>query len=360
MSVKETGVSYYGISYPEHAEKDFSEMIDHNCNAVILALSEFDIDFWFPNIIKVTKVAKDLGMKVYLDTWGIGKWFGGEPPSIFLTNNAGNRQVSAISNEQLPAACFNTKAFREYFYAACEKLATDVDADGFFWDEAHYDLPINYAIGGTGNDWSCRCANCQREFEEQYGYEMPRLLTKEVISFRQDKALEILETASRKIKSIKPGLKITCCVHATINTYYVKEYRGYDDWDKVGKVKEFDVFSTTILTYQLPRSFFVSITRQTIDFARKYGKGSQRWIMNYYQEPDNIEEIREIVHLYADMGVDSLFAWTYRGGHGTVLGTPHALEMWDILGKAYGEVLDKKYSIKDKRKKKQKGINYEK
>ena len=46
-------------------------MIAHNCNAVILALTEFDFDFWFPNIIEITKVAKELGMKVYLDTWGI-------------------------------------------------------------------------------------------------------------------------------------------------------------------------------------------------------------------------------------------------------------------------------------------------
>ena len=48
MAVKETGVSYYGLCYLEHARKDFEEMIAHNCNAVILALTEFDIDFWFP------------------------------------------------------------------------------------------------------------------------------------------------------------------------------------------------------------------------------------------------------------------------------------------------------------------------
>ena len=54
MSVKETGVSYYGLSYPEHAKVDFQEMINHNCNAVVLALTEFDIDFWFPNIIEIT------------------------------------------------------------------------------------------------------------------------------------------------------------------------------------------------------------------------------------------------------------------------------------------------------------------
>lgn len=353
MSVKETGVSYYGISYTEHAEKDFKEMIEHNCNAVVLALSEFDIDFWFPNIVKVAKVARELGLKVYLDTWGIGKWFGGEPPSIFLNNNPGNRQVSALTNEQLPAVCFNTKAFRDYFYGICEKLATEIDADGFFWDEPHYALPKSYAsiTGGAGDDWTCRCVNCQKEFERQYGYEMPRLLTKEVVSFRQHSALEILENASRLIKLINPDLKIICCVHATINNYYVKENRGYDDWDKVGKVTDFDVFSTTILSYKLPRSYFKSITQQTVDIAHKFNKGSQRWLMNYFQEPDNLKEIKEIVHLYSEMGVESIFAWTYRGGYGTVLAAPHALEMWNMLGEAYGEILEKKYTLNKKGRK---------
>jgi hypothetical protein len=348
MSIKETGVSYYGISYPEHAERDFKEMIRHNCNAVVLALSEFDIDFWFPNIIRVTKVAKDLGLKVYLDTWGIGKWFGGEPPSLFLTNNAGNRQVSAFTNEQLPAACFNTKAFRDYFYGICEKLATNVDADGFFWDEPHYALPKSYAsiTGGPGDDWSCRCPVCRKRFEEQYGYEMPKVMTKEIIAFRENSALEILQQASERIKSIRSDSRIVCCVHATINTYYVKENRGYDDWEKVCKVNAFDVFSTTIINYNLPRSYFKSITARTVDVAQRYGKMPQRWLMGYYNEPENLKEIKDIVHLYDDMGVESLFAWTYRGGYGTVLAAPRALEMWDMLGEAYGEVLSKEFSIK--------------
>ena len=68
--------------------------------------------------------------------------------------------------------------------------------------------------------------------------------------------------------------------------------------------------------------------------------------MNYYQGPEKIEEIQEIVRLYAGMGVESLFAWTYRGGHGTVLAAPRSLEMWDMLGEAYGEVLSKEHTIK--------------
>jgi hypothetical protein len=163
-------------------------------------------------------------------------------------------------------------------------------------------------------------------------------MTKEVIAFREDSALDILQTASRIIKQIRPASKIVCCVHATINTYYVKENRGYDDWEKVCKVDAFDVFSTTILNYNLPQSYFKSITQRTVDVARKYGKGNQRWLMGYYNEPENLDDIKKIVRLYADMGVESLFAWTYRGGYGTSLAAPHALEVWDKVGEAFGEV----------------------
>ncbi len=170
---------------------------------------------------------------------------------------------------------------------------------------------------------------------------MPRQLTMEVKRFRQDCALDILESASRKIKAIRPDTKIICCVHATLGTYYVTENRGYDDWDKVARSDACDVFSTTILSYQLPRGFFRSITERTLEIARRHAVGSQRWIMGYYQEPENLAELRDIARLYADMGVESLFAWTYRGGHGTVLAAPRALEVWDTIGKAYGEVLQR-------------------
>ncbi|HPM82752.1 MAG TPA: hypothetical protein PLF81_18740, partial [Candidatus Anammoximicrobium sp.] len=83
------------------------------------------------------------------------------------------------------------------------------------------------------------------------------------------------------------------------------------------------------------------VTQRTLDAAQKHSKGNQRWVMGYYQEPENLAEIGDVIRLYAEMGVQSIFAWTYRGGHGTVLAAPRALEVWDTIGKAYGEVLQK-------------------
>jgi len=305
MAIRQTGISYYGLNYVEHAEKDFQEMLEHGCNTVILAITEFDMNFWYPSIPQIVKKAKEMGLKVLLDPWGIGKYFGGEQVSLFLQNNINNRQVSAMTGEKLPAACFNTNSFRDYFQDFCLKLARDTEADGFFWDEPHYALPKSYAsiTGGAGEDWTCRCDVCKKKFFDYYGYE------------------------------------ITMCVHATINTYYVTELRGYDKWDMVAASPYFDVFSTTILNWELPLTFFKEITRRTVETAQRYGKQSERWIMNYYKQPEDFSMMDKIIDLYDSMGVDRIAAWTYRGGYGTVLAAPDALKLWDRLGENYKRVL---------------------
>ena len=153
MAVTETGVSYYGISYVEHARKDFQEMKNNNVTAVLLSLTEFDIFFWKPNIPKIVDEAKrlgfiikyiiNLGLKVYLNTWGIGKFFGGEAPSLFLQEcHIEDRQWSALTGEPIAAASPSSPAFREYFWGIVEELARTCNADGFFWDEPHYAMPV--------------------------------------------------------------------------------------------------------------------------------------------------------------------------------------------------------------------------
>lgn len=343
MAITQTAISYYGLNYVEHAETDFKEMAAHGCTTVILAVTEFDFDFWRPNIPKIVDKAHELGLRVLIDPWGIGKYFGGEQVSLFLQNNTENRQVSALTGEKLVNACFNTNSFRDYFQRFCLTLAQETSADGFFWDEPHYALPKAYAsiTGGCADDWSCRCPVCMKKFQEYYGYEMPKIMSDDVKQFRWREAMVILETTSRKLKELKPELEITCCVHATLNSYYVTEHRGYDNWDMVGSCPYFDVFSTTIIAWELPESFFEHITKRTVDIARKYGKKSERWIMNYYKQPKDFAQMDRVVDMYESLGVDRLAGWTYRGGYGTALAAPDALKLWDRLGENYKRVLKK-------------------
>ena len=66
MAITQTAVSYYGLNYVEHAETDFKEMAAHGCTTVILAVTEFDFDFWRPNIPKIVDKAHELGLRVLL------------------------------------------------------------------------------------------------------------------------------------------------------------------------------------------------------------------------------------------------------------------------------------------------------
>ena len=58
MAIQETAVSYYGLGYVEHAAADFEEIRAHHCTTVILAVTEFEFDFWRPNLPAVVAAAR--------------------------------------------------------------------------------------------------------------------------------------------------------------------------------------------------------------------------------------------------------------------------------------------------------------
>ena len=124
-----------------------------------------------------------------------------------------------------------------------------------------------------------------------------------------------------------------------MNTYYVTEQRGYDNWELVAACPYFDVFSTTIINWALPESFFRDVTERTVAMAKKYGKESERWLMGYNKCPEDYSQIARTVDLYERLGVDRLGTWTYRGGYGTTVAAPEPMKLWDAIGASYNRVL---------------------
>ncbi|MBQ6352830.1 MAG: hypothetical protein IJJ28_06150, partial [Lentisphaeria bacterium] len=114
-----------------------------------------------------------------------------------------------------------------------------------------------------------------------------------------------------------------------------------DNWDLVASCPYFDVFSTTIVNWALPEEFFRDITNRTVEVAHRHGKLAERWLMGYYKQPREWEQIARWADIAADAGVDRLGAWTYRGGYGTVVGAPDALKLWDTIGASYRRLLGK-------------------
>jgi hypothetical protein len=116
-------------------------------------------------------------------------------------------------------------------------LARSCDAQGIFWDEPHFAMPI-YPVGYQSTaDWTCRCSVCQKLFEQEYGYTMPKVLTDQVKRFRRRKARQILQSASQLAKSIRPEWLVTQCSLPAENNYYLSYERGYDDWEQVAALR---------------------------------------------------------------------------------------------------------------------------
>jgi hypothetical protein len=63
--------------------------------------------------------------------------------------------------------------------------------------------------------------------------------------------------------------------------------------------------------------------------------------MGYNKRPEDWKQIDKVVDMYESLGVDRLGTWTYRGGYGTIVAAPDALELWDNIGRNYNRVLKK-------------------
>ena len=328
--IPERGVSYYGVMYPDRAERDFDEMLAHGCNAVLLAVSEFDWWFWRRNVAGLVSAAHKQGLRAYIDLWGWGKTLAGEPPSIFLMKDAEHRQHAA-SGRIYDAVCLNHQGFRDFLVQSIAEIATETEVGGFFWDEPHY-------ANWHDPDWACRCPTCRGLYEEQTGEPMPEELTPEVISFREDRAVGFLRELSQAVKEADPDLDVITCLLPTQSPLI-----GITDWERIASIPEVDVLATdpyyfhTGMGREEGLEFFRATGAKAVELARRHGKRSQLWLQAFRAPEGRESEFLEAVRIADELGVDSIFAWPYRGGEGSILESGDPQAVWEAIGGAYRE-----------------------
>jgi len=328
--IPERGVSYYGVMYPDRAGLDLDEMLDHGCNAVLLAVSEFDWWFWRRNVAGIVDAAHERGMRVYVDLWGWGKTLAGEPPSIFLMRGTDHRQKAA-SGKNYHAVCLNYLDFREFLEQSIAEMASETEVDGFFWDEPHY-------ANWHDQDWACRCPICKGLYEEEVGETMPKELTRDVIAFRERRAIGFLAGLSRAVKEADADLDVITCLLPTQSPLI-----GITDWEKVASMPEIDVLATDPYWFHAGMDreggleFFRDTGTKAVELARKHGKRSQLWLQAFRVPSGRGSEFRDAVRIADEMGVDSIFAWPYRAGEGSILESEDPSCVWEAIGEAYRE-----------------------
>lgn len=165
---------------------------------------------------------------------------------------------------------------------------------------------------------------------------MPTELTSEVIAFREGKAVEFLRELSQVVKRVDRSIDITVCILPTHSPLI-----GITDWRKVASIPEIDVFATDPYWFHagmdLERGleFFRTTSRKGVEMARRHRKRSQLWLQAFRIPLGREAEISEAVKVAAELGADSIFAWPYRGGEGSILASDDPSRVWEIIGEAY-------------------------
>ncbi|MFQ5884590.1 MAG: hypothetical protein ACE5IO_05760 [Thermoplasmata archaeon] len=319
--LSERGVSYYGVYDGRKASGDFADMLDGGLNAVLLAMSEFDYWFWKEGVKGVLKEARRQNLSAYLDIWGWGKTFGGEPGSIFVQKNPGELQVSR-SGHVIPAACVNS-SFRQFVVDSLKQICEEMEFDGIFLDEPHY--------ARIKDGWGCYCEKCRRLFKERYERDMDTQMTEGVVEFREDSMLGFLADAIDVVKAA--GKRVILCMLP-----FEGEKRrlvGAPDWHKISAL-DVDVLATDpywITFGEQMRPFVKRQARRMLEACRKTGKKAQMWVQLFNVPAGRESEIEQGMELikkadFEGKTVDSIFGWPYLAGENSILASDNPDLVW--------------------------------
>jgi hypothetical protein len=297
------GVSYFGVRNPKWVLEDMKEILACGYTHVLHTYSETDFSYYQETMEKIIQDSVDLGLKVYVNPWGIGRVFGGEAFSELVGKTPSMAQKTVDGAHKI-AACPNQKAFRDYMHQWIE-VVCKTSIETVFWDEPHF-----YFEKRNLENWACRCELCQSLFEKQYGYTMPQNLSHEVLEFRENSLLDFLKEMTYSV--CQKGKRNSVC----LLPYWFPA--GIENWDKIAQIPYVDEISSDPYWEKTSSSEdaiknYQYTSNKLFDLCQKYQKEAQIWIKNYHivagKENDIVNATKEAYLA----GIRNIFAWSFRG-----------------------------------------------
>lgn len=297
------GVAYFGVRNPERAIDDLKKIRDAGFTHVLHTWSEEDLEYYPETMKKIIAESVELGLKVYVNPWGVGRVFGGEAYSELVGRNHAMGQI-ARDGKPAVAACPNHPEFRSFLHQWIEKVS-ESEAETVFWDEPHF----YFEKGNLGN-WACRCPTCREKFRQRFGYEMPKDLSPDVKAFREDSLAEFLAEMTADVHA--RGKRNCICM---LPPWFPA---GTEDWDRIAKMESVDEIACDPYwergaSEEWVRTHYAETSRRILETAKRFGKSAQIWIKNYQIEKGRENDIRIATAETLHAGIDNIFAWSFYG-----------------------------------------------
>lgn len=314
-------MSYFGCRKIAHIERELRELRASGWDYVVFTYTETDLLFYEGLIKEAFALARDLGLEVWADPWGVAGVFSGETASWFVSYSPGAWQVRD-DGVPVPHACPNAPETREFMRRWIDAAAA-AGAEWVLWDEPHFWSPgADYwpGAGGEGR-WACRCRRCRERFSRRYGEEMPVELTPAVEEFRRASMVSFLReligyAAERELKNavcwVPPEL-----LPSGISLEEVAGMPGVDAvavdpyWLAAGRTRE---------------DFFGPYVRRALSACRRHGKPLQVWLQGFRVPRGREGELLEAARDLAGSGVEYLAVWHHNGMSSLLPEDPDALE----------------------------------
>ncbi|OHB87983.1 MAG: hypothetical protein A3C38_00460 [Planctomycetes bacterium RIFCSPHIGHO2_02_FULL_50_42] len=334
------GVSYFGSKHLDHVRRDMDKIAEAGCNMVVLTMSEEDMTYYPDTMVKLVKAAKEAGLRVFLDPWGVGRVFGGEAFSNFVSMNPRERQRMELPEGELWAdkACLNSATFRKMMEAWVD-LAGHTNAHGVFWDEPHlYYGELKPLFGKKRDVWGCSCNVCKRLFREKFGYEMMGQFSDDISKFRQATILGFIESLCEL--AVSKGLINALCVFPMHDPRF-----GIYQWEKIMENKYLSVFGSDPywLAFEKDMEEFVrSVARDVVALCKKYDKEPQIWIQGFRVPSGREDEVKRAIDIAREEGVNNIAVWSYGGSECmSYLQSERPEEVWKRVSEAFNGLRDR-------------------
>jgi N-acetylmuramic acid 6-phosphate etherase len=319
--VKRACVSYFGVRIPRHARRDLEDIAARGYTAVLHTFSENDLAYYRGTMAEIIDASHNLGLEVQMCPWGVGRTFGGEAESRWVTFHPEACQV-LDDGRRVATGCLNNPAYRT-FCKEWADAALEAGTDYVFWDEPHWTVPEHVGVNDPER-WACVCQVCA----ELSGLDLSKGLTPEVQQFRERSVVDFLGEVTTHVAG-RGGKNTICLLPLTEGAH------GISDWDSVAALPHLSVLATDPYWKNFAESaesFVGRFARLLVETAARHDVEAQMWLPSFGLTRADIPDLEAAIRATRAAGIDDVWTWGYEAcGHMTHLATPDSPLVWEAV-----------------------------
>jgi N-acetylmuramic acid 6-phosphate etherase len=318
------GTSYFGVRILRHVRRDLEDLAGRGYTSVLHTFSENDLAYYRGTMREIVAASHDIGLEVQMCPWGVGRTFGGEAESRWVTFHPEACQV-LDDGRRVATGCLNNPVYRA-FCREWADAALECGTDYVFWDEPHWTVPAHVGVDDDER-WACHCDACA----ERFGGSLPSRLTEEVRAFREASLVDFLGEMVSHVRA-RGGRNTVCLLPLTDGPH------GIGDWDAVGSLAGLDVLATDPYWKNFDESaasFVGRFSRLLAETASRHAVTPQLWLPSFGLTAEDIPDLLAAIDAAREAGIEDLWTWGYEAcAHMTHLATPDAAEVWEAASAA--------------------------